>query len=137
MGTRTVILISMHARVRRMKGLPAITSFVFAACAVALAGSVVTASAAAAKRLVVKVGASRSYTRSELQPGATVVCRYLTRHLSVTAPTGTTLGSGAVWPKRRTADSGLFHLSVTVSARGFQVTCGLGGHHSAPLVITH
>jgi hypothetical protein len=46
-GTRTVILISMHARVQRIKGLPA--SFVFAACAVALAGSSVAASAAPAK----------------------------------------------------------------------------------------
>jgi hypothetical protein len=99
--------------------------------AVALVGTAVAAEAQAHGRLVVKVGTSRIYTRTELRPGATVVCRYRRRTLSVTAPTGTWTGSGAVWPKPGTTDKGIFHLNVDVAGKGYSVICGLGGYHSA------
>jgi hypothetical protein len=95
---------------------------------------VIAASAAAASlngsgRLVVKVGTNRSYTRSELRPGATVVCRYQHHTLSVQAPSGTEEGAGTVWPKPGTTNQGLFYLNVNVVGKGYSVICGLGGYH--------
>jgi hypothetical protein len=100
-----------------------------------------TSSAAAAPlqtrvRLVVKVGTNRTYTRTELHPGATVVCRYQAHTLTVTAPTDGSEGSGAVWPLPGTNDRGLFHLNVNIApATGYVVVCGLGGVHSVPVVM--
>ena len=99
--------------------------------ALALAGSVAAAPAKSPGRLVVKVGTSRTYDRTELRPAATVVCRYHGHTLSVRAPTGNQEGSGAVWPKPGTTDKGLFHLNVDVAGKAYAVTCGLGGYHSA------
>ena len=101
-------------------------------CALALVVSAGAAAAPNAGRLVVKLGTAHRYTRSELQPGVMVVCRDQGRTLSVTAPTGMTTGTGAVWPKRGTTDRGLFHLNVNVVAgKGYAVICDLGGYHSA------
>jgi hypothetical protein len=113
-----------------MKRQRATTSFILAVCALALAGSAAAATPNAAGRLVVKVGARHSYTRSELRPGETVVCRYLHHSLSVQAPSGDEEGAGTVWPKPGTTNNGLFHLNVNVVAgKGYAVICGLGGYH--------
>jgi hypothetical protein len=98
-----------------------------------LVGGLALAASGSAKtphRLVVKVGTNRIYTRAELRPGATVVCIYEKRTLSVTEPTGYQEGNGAVWPKPGTANAGIFHLNVDVAAGNrYSVTCGRGGLH--------
>lgn len=77
--------------------------------------------------VVVKVGENRTFTRTELRPGATVRCSHLGRTLSVTAPVGNEGGSGAVWPR---AGKRRFHLNVDVKrGGGYTVVCGLGGVH--------
>lgn len=99
--------------------------------ALALVGIAVAATSQSPGRLVVKVGTNRIYTRTELRPGATVVCHYQHHTLSVQAPSGTEEGAGTVWPKPGTTDRGLFYLNVTVVGKGYAVICGLGGYHSA------
>jgi hypothetical protein len=87
-------------------------------------------------RLTVKVGTNRTYTRAQLHPGETVLCRDNGRTLSVTAPTGSEEGVGAGWPKPGTTDRSIFTLNVNVTAnRAFDVTCVRGGYHSAPVTI--
>ncbi len=108
--------------------------------AVCIGSSLVIAGSAAASlstsgRLVVKVGTSRSYSRSELRPGATVVCRYQHHTLSVQTPSGTEEGAGTMWPKPGTTYRGLFYLSVNVVGKGYGVICRLGGYHSAPATL--
>ena len=111
-----------------MRSLRATTSFIFAVGALLLAGSAAAASPSAAARLVVKVGTNRSYSRSELGPEATVVCRYQHHTLSVQTPGGNQTGAGTVWPKPGTTDRGLFHLNVNVAGKDYAVSCGLGGY---------
>ena len=111
------------------------SKFLLALCigfSLVIAGSAAAASLSTSGRLVVKVGTSRTYTRSELRPGATVVPRYQHHTLSVQAPSGTEKGAGTVWPKPRTTYRGLFYLNVNVVGKGYTVICGLGGYHSAP-----
>jgi hypothetical protein len=115
------------------------TKFILAVCvasSLVIGGSAAAASPKTAGRLVVKVGTSHRYTRSELRPGATVACRYQHHALSVQAPSGKEEGAGAEWPKPGTTDRGLFTLNVNVTAgKGYAVSCRLGGYHSA-LVLT-
>src|SRR5215831_16833292 len=66
----------------------------------------------ASRPLVVKIGTSRLYSTTQLHPGTKVICRYRGDTLSVTAPTGRVLGSGAVQPKPGTSNKGIFHLNV-------------------------
>jgi hypothetical protein len=99
--------------------------------ALAFIGTVIAATSQSHGRLLVEVGTNQTYTRTELPRGATVICRYHHHTLSVQAPSGDQGGSGAVWPKAGTTDSGLFHLNVNVAGDGYAVICGLGGHHSA------
>ena len=126
----------MYALVQRMKSLRATTSFILTVCVLALAGAASAASTNPAAKLVVRVGTSRSYTRTELRPGSTVVCRYQHHTLSVQAPSGKADGAGAGWPKPGTTDRSLFTLNVNVTpGKGYAVTCRLGGYHSA--LVTH
>jgi len=99
-----------------------------ALAALSLAGSALGAS----KTLVVKIGANRTYTRSQLHPGETVLCRYQGHALAVTAPVGDEEATGAGWPKPGTTDRSIFTLNASVTAkRAFHVTCVRGGYHSA------
>ena len=113
--------------------------FLLAVCigsSLVVAGSAAAASPNAAVRLFVNVGVSHTYTRGELRPGATVVCRYQHHSLSVQAPSGKEEGAGAGWPKAGTTDRSLFTLNVNVTAdKGFAVSCRLGGYHSAAAVV--
>jgi hypothetical protein len=110
--------------------------FVAAVGVLTLTSSATAAPPQTRVRLAVKVGTNRTYTRTELHPGATVACRYQAHTLTVTAPTGTSEGSGAVWPLPGTKDRGLFHLNVTIApASSYMVVCGLGGVHSVPVVM--
>ena len=98
-------------------------------CMLALA---LTASAAYASSpvLTVKIGTNRVYTRSELRPGATIVCHYQGHTLSVTAPAGKTTGSGTLWPLSGETHNGLFVLSTGVVSNGrYNVVCLRGGFH--------
>ena len=109
-------------------------SFILAATAIAL-GLVGSASASPTK-LTVKIGTNRTYTRSQLHPGETVLCHYKGRTLSVTAPTSSEEGVGAGWPKPRTTDRSIFTLNVIATKRRtFAVSCVLGGYHSALVTI--
>jgi hypothetical protein len=102
------------------------------AAVLALAAS----ASASSDRLTIKVGANKTYTRSQLHPGETVLCRYKGHTLSVTAPTGNVEAVGAGWPKPETTDRSIFTLNVSVtSGRAFAVTCALGGYHTAPVTI--
>lgn len=95
-----------------------------------------TSASASSGKLTVKVGTNKTYTRSQLHPGETVLCRYKGHTLSVTAPTGNTEAVGAGWPKPGTTDRSLFTLGVSVkTSRAYAVTCTLGGYHTAPVTI--
>ena len=93
-------------------------------CALLPAGAAWGAPSKASTGIVVKVGERRSFTRTELQPGAIVRCRYRGHSLSLTAPAGLK-GSGAAWPGVRAQG---FYLNVIAKPGGaYAVTCGLGG----------
>ena len=114
-------------------------NFIFAVCigsALVIAASAAAASPNTTGRLVVKVGTNKTYTRLQLHPGETVLCRFKGHTLSVTAPTGKTEGAGAGWPKPGPTDRSLFTLGVSVKTnRAYAVTCTLGGYHTAPVTI--
>ena len=75
--------------------------------------------------IVVKVGERRSFTRTELRPGAIVRCTYRGHALSLPAPAGRQEGGGVVWPG---AQAQGFYLNVIGKPGGaYTVTCGLGG----------
>ncbi len=113
---------------RRKHSLAVLLTLATTAFALALESS----ASARPTRLTVKVGTNRTYTRTQLHPGETVLCRYKGRALSVTAPTGSEEGAGAGWPKPGTTDRSIFTLNVNVTTnRAFDVTCVRGGYHSA------
>jgi hypothetical protein len=114
---------------------PVIVASAVLVAVLALVGTAAAATPRSHGRLVVRVGTNRIYTRTEIHQRATVVCRYQRRTLSVTAPTGTWTGTGAVWPKPGTTDRGIFHLNVDVAGKGYSVICGLGGYHSALVTV--
>jgi hypothetical protein len=94
------------------------------ACALGMAGAAWGASAKSSAGIVVKVGERRSFTRTELRPGAIVNCKYRGHSLSLAAPAGT-LGDGIAWPG---AQAQGFYLNVIGKPGGAHlVTCGLGG----------
>jgi hypothetical protein len=103
------------------------TKFVLAPlmlAALVLAGAAWGAPATFSKGIVVKVGERRSFTRTELRPGATVKCTYRGHSLSLTAPTGKLQANGATWPGLTTSG---FYLNVIGKPGGaYKVTCGLG-----------
>ena len=93
-------------------------------CALVLAGAAWGAPAKPSSGIVVKVGERRSFTRTELRPGAIVRCTYRGHALSLPAPAGIQEGGGVVWPG---AAQG-FYLNVIGKPGGaYTVTCGLGG----------
>jgi len=103
------------------------------AAVLALAAS---ASASSSDKLTIKVGTKKTYSRSQLHPGETVLCRYKGHTLAVTAPTGNVQAVGAGWPKPGTTDRSIFTLNVSAtSGRAFAVICALGGYHTAPVTI--
>jgi hypothetical protein len=107
-------------------------TLVLVAAVLAIAAS----ASASSDKLTVKVGTNKTYTRLQLHPGETVLCRYNGRTLSVTTPTGNVEAVGAGWPKPGTTDRSIFTLNVSVtSGRLFAVACTLGGYHSAPVTI--
>ena len=110
------------------------TALILALVAATLA--LAASASASSVKLTVRVGTNKTYTRSQLHPGETVLCRYKGHTLSVTAPTGNTEGAGAGWPKPGTTNRSLFTLGVSVkTSRAYAVTCTLGGYHTAPVTI--
>jgi hypothetical protein len=106
-----------------------LTVVAVAVAALALMGTDAAAASSSSSKLAVKVGTNRMYLRSQLHPGATVVCRYQGHMLSVTAPTDEQQSVGAVWA-RPGRSRGLFHLNVNAAPkRTYRVICGLGGYH--------
>jgi len=103
---------------------------------VAAALSLAASAAASSGKLTVKIGTNKTYTRSQLHPGETVMCRYKGHTLSVTAPTGDEEAVGAGWAKPGTSDRSIFTLGVTVkTSRAYAVSCTLGGYHTAPVTV--
>ena len=93
--------------------------------ALVLAGAASAAPANLSSGIVVKVGERRSFTRTELRPGAIVKCRYRGHSLSLAAPAGLQVGGGVAWPG---AQAHGFYLNVIGKPGGaYAVTCGLGG----------
>jgi hypothetical protein len=96
-----------------------------AVCALSLTGAAWGAPAKPSTGIVVKVGERRSFTRSELRPGAIVKCTYRGHALSLPAPLGTQEGGGVASPGAQTNG---FYLNVIGKPGGaYTVTCGLGG----------
>ena len=94
-------------------------------CALVLAGAAWGAPVKPSRGIVVKVGERRSFTRTELRPGAIVRCTYRGHALSLPAPAGVQEGGGVVWPG---AQAQRFYLNVIGKPGGaYAVTCGLGG----------
>jgi hypothetical protein len=94
-------------------------------CALVLAGAAWGAPAKFSNGIVVKVGERRSFTRTELRPGAIVKCTYRGHSLSLAAPARLQVGGGAAWPG---AQAQGFYLNVIGKPGGaYAVTCGLGG----------
>ena len=95
-----------------------------AVCALVLAGAASGAPTKHSSGIMVKVGERRSFTRTELRPGAIVNCRYRGHSLSLAAPAGI-LGGGVAWPGVQARG---FYLNVVGKPGGTHVvTCGLGG----------
>jgi hypothetical protein len=93
--------------------------------ALVLAGAAWGAPAKSSSRIVVKVGERRSFSRTELRPGAIVKCTYHGHSLSLAAPAGLHVGGGVAWPGAQTQG---FYLNVVGKPGGaYAVTCGLGG----------
>jgi hypothetical protein len=81
--------------------------------------------------VVVKVGETRSFAASRLQPGERVRCINNGHVLSVDAPASSAISNGTVWTQSGTIH---FHLHVTATkSGGYVVDCGLGGFHWAPI----
>jgi hypothetical protein len=94
-------------------------------CALVLAGAAWGAPAKFSNGIVVKVGEKRSFTRTELRPGAIVKCTYRGHSLSLAAPARLQVGGGVAWPG---AQAQGFYLNVIGKPGGaYAVTCGLGG----------
>jgi hypothetical protein len=93
--------------------------------ALAVTGTAWAAPATFSRPLVVKVGEKRSFTRSELRPGATVKCTYRGHSLSLAAPAGREAGNGVAWPATQAPG---FFLNVIGKPGGkYSVSCGRGG----------
>jgi hypothetical protein len=94
-------------------------------CALVPAGAAWGAPAKPSKGIVVKVGDRRSFTRTELRPGAIVQCTYRGHALSLPAPAGTQEGGGVAWPGARA--NGFYLNVIGKPGDAYTVTCGLGG----------
>ena len=93
-------------------------------CALVVAGAAWGAPAKSSSGIVVKIGKTRSFPRTELRPDATVKCTYRGHSLSVAAPARVEEGNGTVWPGRLAER---FYLDVIAKPGGaYAVTCGLG-----------
>ena len=93
-------------------------------CALVLAGAAWGAPAKISSGIVVKVGQTRSFARTELRPGAIVKCTHRGHSLSLAAPAGRQEGNGVAWPGGQAQG---FHLDVIGKPGGaYAVTCGLG-----------
>jgi hypothetical protein len=94
-------------------------------CPLVLAGAAWGAPPTSSSGIVVKVGERRSFTRTELGPGAIVKCTYRGHSLSLAAPAGLQVGGGVAWPGARAQG---FYLNVIGKPGGaYAVSCGLGG----------
>ena len=94
-----------------------------AACTLVPVGAAWGAPAKSSSGIVLKVGEKRSFTRTELRPGALVKCRHRGHSLSLRAPAGLQQGGGVAWPGGQG-----FYLNVIGKPSGaYSVTCGLGG----------
>jgi hypothetical protein len=91
-------------------------------------GSAWGSSSDALRVIGVRLGTSRTFTRTQLQPGDTLRCADRGRDLSVTVPVGRWEGQGTAWadPSEREGPA-LFHLNLSVTPRGYAVECGPGG----------
>jgi hypothetical protein len=93
-------------------------------CALVVAGAAWGAPMKSSSGIVLKIGKTRSFARTELRPGTTVRCTFRGHSLSVVAPTGVQEGNGVVWPG---GQAGRFFLDVIGKPGGaYAVTCGLG-----------
>jgi hypothetical protein len=94
-------------------------------CALVPAGAALGAPAKLSSGIVVKVGERRSFTRTELRPGAIVKCTYRGHSLSLAAPAGVQVGGGVASPGARAQG---FYLNVVGKPGGaYAVSCGVGG----------
>jgi hypothetical protein len=94
-------------------------------CALVPAGAAWGAPAKLSSGVVIKVGERRSFSRTELRPGAIVKCTYRRHSLTLAAPAGVQVGGGVAWPGARAQG---FYLNVIGKPGGaYAVTCGLGG----------
>jgi hypothetical protein len=104
------------------RSLAAVTVIAFA-----LIGSAWATAAPTAKRVVVRVGESRTFTKAELRSGTTVSCSFGGHTLTVRPPSGSGTGGGALWPGTSAAR---FHLNISAkTGDGYVVRCGRGGSH--------
>jgi hypothetical protein len=99
--------------------------------AFAMIGSTVALGAPTSKRVVIKIGQSRTFSRAELRPGATVSCSFGGHTLTVLAPSGTATGGGALFPGTSAVR---FHLNISKKTGDqYIVRCGRGGNHWSAL----
>ena len=93
----------------------------------ALIGSAWATAALTAKRVVVRVGESRTLTKAQLRSGTIVSCSFGEHTLTVPTPSGSETGGGALWPGTSAAR---FHLNISAkTGGGYLVRCGRGGSH--------
>jgi hypothetical protein len=95
-----------------------------AVCALVVAGAAWGAPAKHSSGIVLQIGKTRSFPRTELRPGTTVKCTFRGHSLSVAAPAAVREGNGVVWPG---GQAERFYLDVIGKpGGGYAVTCGLG-----------
>ena len=99
--------------------------------AFAMIGSTVAVAAPASKRVVIRIGESRTFSRVELRPGATVSCSFGGHTLTVRTPSGTATGGGALFPGTSAVR---FHLNISKKTGDEYIArCGRGGNHWSAL----
>jgi hypothetical protein len=101
------------------------------AIAFAMIGSTVALAAPTAKRMFIRIGESRTFSRVELHPGATVSCSFGGHTLTVRTPSGSATGGGALFPGTSAVR---FHLNISEkTGNEYIVRCERGGNHWSAL----
>jgi len=99
--------------------------------AFAMIGSTAAVAAPTAKRVVIRIGESRTFNRGELRAGATVSCSFGGHTLIVRTPSGTATVGGALFPGTGAVR---FHLNISrKTGDEYIVRCGRGGNHWSAL----
>jgi hypothetical protein len=99
--------------------------------AFAMLGSTVALAAPTAKRVVIRIGESRTFSTVQLRPGATVSCSFGGHTLTVRTPSGSATGGGTLFPGTSAVR---FHLNISrKTGDGYIVRCGRDGNHWSAL----